>query len=102
MYDMEEITENMLFRQCDKIVNETWSKTAIHYDKLKEIVLKGGPENDYEQSIIMIAANATLQKMTLDRASDQEFLNSNEAMADCGLTLKRDCPCDRPVCLMTI
>ena len=69
------MTEDMFFIQCEKIVNETWSKTAIHYDEIKTIVEKGGPENEYEQSIMMIAANATLQKMTLDKANDQRYFD---------------------------
>jgi len=71
----ETMTEDMFSIQCEKIVNETWSKTARYYDEIKSIVAKGGPENEYEQSIMMIAANATLQKMTLDKASDQEYFN---------------------------
>jgi len=69
------VMEDMFFIQCEKIVNETWSKAAIHYNDIKKIVEKGGPENEYEQSIMMIAANATLQKMTLDKASDTEYFN---------------------------
>lgn len=69
------ITEDMFFIQCEKIVNESWSKIALYYDEIKAIIEKGGPENEYEQDIMMIAANATLQKMTLDKASDKRFFD---------------------------
>jgi hypothetical protein len=64
-------TDDLLLLQCEKIVNETWSKAAIHYDDLQAIVLKGGPSTESEEAIIMVAANAALQKMTLDRATDK-------------------------------
>jgi len=66
-------TDDMFFIQCEKIVNETWSKAAMHYDDIKAIIEKGGPENEYEQIIMLIAANATLQKMTLDKAKDERY-----------------------------
>jgi len=96
----ETMTEDMFFIQCEKIVNETWSKTAIHYDTIKEIVEKGGPENEYEQSIMMIAANAALQKMTLDKANDQRYFDIDEEKSPCGKNLKVDCPCELDVCSM--
>ena len=67
-------TEALLFIQCEKIVNETWAKTSLHYDQLNKIILNGGPLNEDEEAIIMIAANATLQKMTLDRAKDEMYI----------------------------
>ena len=94
------MTEDMFFIHCEKIVNETWSKTAIHYDDIKMIVEKGGPENEYEQMIVMIAANATLQKMTLDRATDQRFFDLSGDTSPCGEQLSTECPCDREVCLL--
>lgn len=67
-------TEDLLLIQCEKIVNETWSKAAIHYNAIKQIVAQGGPKDELEQTIMMIAANATLQKMTLDKAKDERYL----------------------------
>lgn len=64
-------TDNLLALQCEKIVNESWSKAAIYYDDIKAIVEQGGPCTETEEAIMMIAANATLQKMTLDRATDK-------------------------------
>ncbi len=64
-------TDDLLLLQCEKIVNESWSKAAIHSDDIKAIVEKGGPSTEREEAIIMIAANAALQKMTLDKATDQ-------------------------------
>ena len=77
------MTEDMFFIHCEKIVNETWSKTAIHYDDIKAIVEKGGPENEYEQSIVMIAANATLQKLTFDKAADQRYFDLSAEKSPC-------------------
>lgn len=64
-------TDDLFALQCEKIVNESWSKAVIHYDSLKEIIERGGPCTEREEAIIMIAANAALQKMTLDRATDR-------------------------------
>ncbi len=64
-------TEDLIVLQCEKIVNESWSKAAIYYDDIKRIVVKGGASTESEESIMMIAANAALQKMTLDKATDK-------------------------------
>ena len=64
-------TDDLLLLQCEKIVNETWSIAAIHYDDIQSIIEKGGPCTEREEAIIMIAANAALQKMTLDKATDK-------------------------------
>lgn len=90
--------EDMLMIQCEKIVNETWAKAALHYNNLQHIIEDGGPDNEAEQAIVMIAANAALQKMTLDKALDEKF--HLEEMSLCGERLKRDCPCEREICLM--
>jgi hypothetical protein len=63
--------EDLILLRCDKIVNETWSKAAVYYEEIKFIMEKGGPSNEAEEAIMMIAANATLQKMTLDKAKDE-------------------------------
>ena len=63
--------EDLILLRCDKIVNETWSKAAVYYDDIKFIMDKGVPSNKAEEAIMMIAANATLQKMTLDKAKDE-------------------------------
>lgn len=68
-------TDDLLLLQCEKIVNETWSKAAIHYDSLKDIIERGGPCTEREEATIMIAANAALQKMTLDKATDELYFN---------------------------
>ena len=91
-------TNDLFLLQCEKIVNKTWSITATHYDAIKRIVEKGSPSNDSEEAIMMIAANATLQKMTLDRAMDKDLFGLE--MSSCGKYIKNNCPCDREVCLM--
>jgi len=93
------VTEDLMLMRCEKIVNETWSKTSLYYDTLKDIIEKGGPSTDQELTILMIAANATLQKMTLDKALDEQFLLGEE-MSLCGKNPKNQCPCSREVCLM--
>lgn len=60
--------------QCEKIVNESWSKARENYDELQEIINNEGPINEKEDIILMIAANAALQKMTLDNANDKKFI----------------------------
>lgn len=92
--------DDLLMIQCEKIVNETWSKAAIHYDVLQQIVDSGGPNTEHEEAIVMIAANATLQKMTLDKALDHQYFDIQEDMALCGQNMKAACPCDREVCLL--
>jgi len=96
------MTDDMFLIQCEKIVNETWSKASRYYDEMKAIMDKGGPENEYEQTIVMIGFNAAVQKMTLDKAQDQRFFELPAEKSECGENLKTDCPCDRDVCLMKI
>jgi len=92
--------DDLLVLQCEKIVNESWSKAANFYDDIKRIVEKGGPNTESEVGIMMIAANAALQKMTLDRATDQLLFGLSEEMSSCGQNPQDECPCDREVCLM--
>ena len=92
--------DDLLLLQCEKIVNESWSKAAIHHISLKDIIEKGGPSTEKELAIVMIAANAALQKMTLDRAKDQDLFGLSEKMSPCGQNSKDLCPCEREVCLM--
>ncbi len=91
------LTEDLVLIQCERIVNETWSTITLHYDLLKDIIEKDGPRTEWEQKIVMIAANAALQKMTLDKAIDNKFCL--EEMSKCGKNLKENCPCERDVCL---
>ena len=58
---------------CEKLVNESWGGIAVCYDDLEKIFEQGGPHNDKEQAIILLAACVALQKLTLDHAVDQEF-----------------------------
>jgi len=91
-------TEDLLLMQCEKIVNETWSKAAMHYDVLQQIIYHGGPTTDNEEAILMIAANAALQKMTLDKALDEQYFNTDREMSLCGFNAHDECPCDREIC----
>ena len=59
--------------RCEKIVNESWSKARELYDELENIIHKGKYENEREYTILMIAANAALQQMTLDNVDDEVY-----------------------------
>jgi len=97
----KEVMEDLFRIQCEKILNETWAKALIHYDKIKEIVEHGDIRNETDKIVLLIAANAALQKMTLDRAVDSSLnLSLNEEMSLCGQNKKHQCPCNREVCLM--
>lgn len=61
-------TEEVNRLKCERLVNLSWSKARLHYDDLKEIIAQGGPSNEEEYVIMMVAAFAALQKMTLDKA----------------------------------
>ena len=65
--------ENVYKLRCEKLVNETWGKIATRFNKLEKIFEQGGPKNSEEHAIIIWAAYATLQRLTLDRAIDEEF-----------------------------
>lgn len=93
-------TDDMFLIRCEKIVNETWSKAAIHYDDIKRIVEIGEINDKKDKIILMIAANATLQKMTLDKAMDKQYFDFAEEMSPCGNNPKHKCPCNRKICLI--
>ena len=64
-------TEEMNRLKCEKIVNESWSEAYKLYDEIKDIVHRGGVKEEKDNIILMIAANAALQQMTLDKAEDE-------------------------------
>lgn len=82
--------EELYMIRCEHLVNETWSKLDDYYDELKAIMDKGGPENDREQSIVLIAADTALQNLTLTKAQDEHFFNTQVALPPCGKE-ERDC-----------
>lgn len=59
--------------RCEKIVNESWSKARDFYYDIEYIIHKGKSENERENAILMIAANAALQQMTLDNVDDEIY-----------------------------
>ena len=63
-------SENMFMLQCDQIVNDTWAKAALHFNEIKRIVEAGEITNEHDEAILLIAANATLQKMTFDNKKE--------------------------------
>lgn len=76
--------EELCMLRCEMVVNETWSKLDSYYDELKEIMDKGGPESDREQSIVLIAAEVALQNLTLTKAQDEHFFNTQAVIPPCG------------------
>lgn len=67
-------TDEMDRLKCERIVNETWAKAREYYEELQEIIERGTIEDGRDEAILLIAANASLQKMTLDQMSDQDWL----------------------------
>lgn len=64
-------TEDMYQMRCEKVVNESWSRASLHFDEIKKVVEKGKVSTEDDEILLLIAAGAFLQKMTLDRAIDQ-------------------------------
>jgi len=65
---INEETVNRLL--CEKIVNETWSKAAHYKKEIIEVLDKNGPDNARDISLLIIAAEAFIQKETLIEAED--------------------------------
>ena len=93
-------TEQMFLLQCEKIVNETWSKASLHIQELQRIIESGEIVDEIDEAIVLIAANAALQKMTVDKTLDKQYFNMLDEKSPCGINLKKECPCDRKVCLL--
>lgn len=68
-------TEEDVRLKCEKIVNESWSDAQKFYNEIKNIINKDGPKNKKENIILIIAANAALQQMTLDKAEDEIYFS---------------------------
>lgn len=62
--------EDLYLIRCERIVNESWGQVGKYYGELEKIIEQGGPQNDFEESIVLMAANATLQQLTLEAAED--------------------------------
>lgn len=70
MVDMEEISR----LRCEHAVNETWAIVGEYYDHLVKILDKGSTDNETEDALLRMAANAVVQKMTLERSQDKNYL----------------------------
>lgn len=65
------ITKEEISRlKCEKLLNESWSQTDNFYNELRIIVMRGYPESDREEAVLMIAGTTALQKLTLDNADE--------------------------------
>ncbi len=89
----ESIKEERYRIKCEKVVNESWSVVEEHKDEIKEILEKGGPETDRELSILKIAAEAFLMKISLSRAEDIALFGVNLEIP-CGKKISSCDDCD--------
>lgn len=71
-------TEDMYRMRCEKVVNEGWSRASLHFDEIKQVVEKGKVSTEEDEILLLIAAGAFIQKMTLDRAVDQTLFDLPE------------------------
>ena len=86
--------EELYMIRCEKVVNETWSKLDNYYDELKEILDSGGPKNEREQAIVLLAAETALHNLTLTNAQDEYYFNPPIALPPCGDESKECCNCE--------
>lgn len=63
--------EDLYQMRCEKIVNESWSRASLHFDEIKKIVETGEVSTEEDKSLLLVAAGAFVQKMTLEQAIDQ-------------------------------
>ncbi len=60
---------------CEKIVNESWSKAARYKDKIDEVLKKDRPRTDNDISLLIIAAAAFMQRVTLEEVENKELFD---------------------------
>lgn len=66
-------TDEVKRLRCEKVVNETWSKANKYLKELKVITLRGKINNKREEAILLVAANAAVQKMIMDNTEEPEL-----------------------------
>ena len=64
--------------RCEKLLNEAWSMTSLLYDDIKRIVEQEGCKDKDDETILLIAANVVLQKLTVDLERDKKLFNLPE------------------------
>ena len=101
--------------QCERVVNESWGEVTKFKDEIKGVLEKTGnltkedldlleTNNLTERDLVLlkIAADAFVQKVSLDERMDQDILNNDvcSELSLCGKNPKSQCPCARAVCLL--
>jgi len=61
--------------KIDHEIAESFGKLRPFFDELKEIVNRGCALTEREQTVLMMAAIASLQKMTMDIAMEDMYLS---------------------------
>lgn len=65
--DKSRLTEEQNRLLCEKILNESWSKVGKYTDEINE-ALEKKEIDEYDLSIIKMAARAFVLKITMERA----------------------------------
>ena len=67
----KEMANNEVRLLCERILNESWSKVLQYKSELEVILERGTIENESDQAIVFAAADAFLQRVNLEIASDE-------------------------------
>ncbi len=59
--------------RCEKIVKESWSIAKGFKDEIEEVLKKDRPRSSNDISLLIIAAAAFIQKVTLEDVENKEL-----------------------------
>jgi len=72
----------------ERVINETWSKAEQYKEEIELILERGTVESDRDISLLLIAANAFIQKVTLSDADNHEMGLEEFSLVPCGKEYK--------------
>jgi hypothetical protein len=77
----------------ERILNESWSNVELFKKEIGKILEKGRVESDREMSLIMMAANAFFQKVTLNDAESckLDLVSSGQECDSCKNCSLKEC-----------
>jgi hypothetical protein len=78
---MKPTKSDLMHVKLEHAVNESWSNLNQLYEEIK-LIVETGPQTQDDMNLMRIAANVAYQHMTLSRAEENYFCNSEDEDPD--------------------